>query len=248
MESMETVKHLWNVNQFMTQLKSPLVTELQMFYMQKCKNLSNRVELPQQNFGPSVTCSHCGSLWRKVDHRVRIVSGKRMSKSVKKIVRNMNENPDQKIPRVRATLASKSIKNEMSRLVIKCSVCSKNTELPFKKMSHLKPNKLNNSQIETPQSNRSNRKRKKKKSKDKTAGLNISGCTPVSQLNKKDYSKTPTASPVITPKTIPSDKRLSTSHKKPKKLNIERLKRIMENKTTAPAKRKNLHSFLAELY
>ncbi|XP_077280064.1 uncharacterized protein LOC143907274 isoform X2 [Temnothorax americanus] len=195
MESMETVKHLWNVNQFMTQLKSPLVTELQMFYTQKCKNLSNRVELPQQNFGPSVTCSHCGSLWRKVDHQVRI-----------------------------------------------------NTELPFKKRSHLKPNKLNNSQTETPQSNRSNRRRKKKKSKDKTAGLNISGCTPVSQLNKKDCSKTPTASPVITPKTIPSDKRLSTSHKKPKKLNIERLKRIMENKTTAPAKRKNLHSFLAELY
>lgn len=241
---METVKHLWNVNQFVTKLKNPLVTDLQIFYMQKCKNLGNSVELPQQNFGPSVACSHCGSLWSTVDHQVRLSSGKKMSKSVKKIVRHMNENPSQKIPKTRATLVRKSVKNEMNRLVIKCPVCSKNTELPFKKKSRLKPAKLNNSLTETPQSNR---KRKKKKSKDKTAGLNISSCTPVSQLNKKDNSKTPTVSPVITPKIIASNKKLSISPKKSKKLNIERLKRIMENKTTTP-KRKNLHNFLAELY
>lgn len=177
-----------------------------------------------------------------MDHQVRILSGRRMSKSIKKIVRYVNENPGQKIPKARATLAQKSIKNEMNRLVIKCSVCSKNTELPFKKKGHLKPVKLNNSQTETPQSNR---KKKKKKSKDKTAGLNISACTPISQLNKKNNSKTLTISPVITPKIISSSKKLSTP-KKSKKFNIERLKRIMENKTT-PAKRKNLHSFLAEL-
>lgn len=159
----------------------------------------------------------------------------------------MNENPGQNIPKARATLMQKSIKNEMNRLIIKCSVCSKNTELPFKKKSRLKPVqvfKLNNSQAETPQSSR---KRKKKKSKDKTAGLNISGCTPVSQLNKKDNSKTPMI-PVATPKIIPSKKKLSISPKKSKKLNIERLKRIMENKTITPSKTKNLNSFLAELY
>lgn len=185
-----------------------------------------------------------------MNHQVRILSSRRMSKSVKKIVRHVNENPDQKMPKVRTTLAQKSIKNEMNRLVIKCSVCSKNTKLPFKKKSRLKLVKLNNSQIETPQSNR---KRKKKKSKDKTAGLNISGCMPVPQLNKED--KTPTISPVIMPKTIsqPSNrnykvKKLSITPKRPKKLNIERLKRIIENKTVTPTKRKNLHSFLAELY
>lgn len=177
-----------------------------------------------------------------MDHQVRILSGKRMSKSIKKIVRCVNENPGQKIPKVRATLAQKSIKNEMNRLVIKCSVCSKNTELPFKKKGHLKPVKLNKSQTETPQSNR---KKKKKKSKDKTAGLNISGYTPTSQ-NKKNNNKTSTISPVITPKIISNNKKLSTSPKRSKKLNIERLKRIMENKTTTPAKRK-LHSFLVEL-
>lgn len=160
---------------------------------------------------------------------------------MKKIMRYVKENPNQKIPKVRATLAQKSIKNEMNRLVIKCSVCSKNTELPFKKKSHSKPVKLNNSQTETPQSNR---KKKKKKSKDKTAGLNISGCTPVLQLNKKDNNVTPTISSAITPKIITSNKK-SISPKKSKKLNIERLKRIMENKT--PPKTRNLQSFLAEL-
>lgn len=178
-----------------------------------------------------------------MDHQVRISSGKKMSKSMKKIVRYANEDPGQKIPKVRATLARKSIKNEMNRLVIKCSVCSKNTELPFKKKSRLKPHELNNSQTETPRRNR----KKKKKSKDKTAGLNISSCTPVSRLSrKKDNSKTPILSPVI-PKTIPGDKKLSTSSKKYKKMNIERLKYTL-NKPATPTNRDNLHSFLTELY
>lgn len=177
-----------------------------------------------------------------MDYQVRMLSGKKMSKSVKKIVRHMNENPNQKFPKVRTTLAQKSIENEMNRLVIKCSVCSKNTKLPFEKKSRLKPVKLNNSQTEISQS-----KRKKKKSKDKTAGLNISGCMSVSRLNKEDR-KTPTTSPIIIPKTIRSDKKLSITPKRSKKLNIERLKRIIENKTATPTKRKSLHSFLAELY
>ncbi|XP_012225639.1 uncharacterized protein [Linepithema humile] len=246
---METIKHLWNVNQFMTKLKSPLTTELQTFYMQKCKRLRNAVELPKENFGPSVMCSHCGSLWSTVDHQVRISRGRKMSKSVKKIIQRMNENPNQKIPKVCATLAQKSIKNEMNKLVIKCSVCSKNTELSFKKESRPKPIKLNNSQIETPQTNLKHKK-KKKKSRDKTAGLNISGlnissCTPKSRFDKKDNSITSTKSSMITPK-INSNTKLSISTKKSKKLSIERLKHIMENNAT-PTNRKTLRNFLAEL-
>ncbi|XP_070152631.1 uncharacterized protein [Polyergus mexicanus] len=244
---METVKHLWSVNQFMTKFKNPLTTELQTFYMQKCKNLSNIVELPQQNFGPSVMCSHCGSLWSTVDHQVRIVHGRKMSKSMKKIVRHMNENSNQKIPKVCVALAQKSIQNEMNKLVIKCSVCSKNTILPFRKTKRLKPVESDDSQIQTPQSKR---KKKKKKSKDKTAGLNISGCIPVSRLNKEDNSKICTKSLLTTPKIISSNsnKRLPTSIKKSKKLNIERLKNIMEKSTATPTKRKSLQNFLAELY
>lgn len=240
---METVKHLWNVNRFMTKLKSPLTVELQTFYMQKCKRLGNAVELPKESFGPSVMCSHCGSLWSTVNHQVRISRGRKMSKSVKKIVRHMNENRNEKMPKVCATLAEKSMKNEMNKLVIKCSVCSKNTELPFKKASRPKPVKLNDSQIETPQTN-FNRKKKKKKSRDKTAGLNISGCTPELRFDKKEYSITPIKSPMVTPKINSNTK--STSTKKSKKLSIERLKHIMENNAN-PTKRKTLRHFLAEL-
>lgn len=180
-----------------------------------------------------------------MDHQVRLVSGKKMSKSMKKVVEHMKENPKQKVPKVCAALAKKSINNEMNKLVFKCSICSKNTLLPFKKKNRLKPVKVNNSLIEIPQSNR---KKKKKKSKDKTAGLNISTCT--SQLNKEDNSKTCTKSPLTTPKIIPSNnnKRLAPFTKKSKKLNIERLKNIIDKNTATSTKSKSLHNFLAELY
>lgn len=240
---METIAHLWNVNQFITGLKCPLATELQTFYMQKCKSLKDKVELPKQNFGSAVMCSHCGSLWNTVDHQVRLSRGRKMSKSVKRIVRCMNEDA-RKIPKVRVTLAQKSIKNEMNKLVIKCSVCSKKTELPFKKKSRLKPIKLNDSQIETP---RNKRKKKKKKSRDKSAGLNIPGCKSELSIDKKHDNRTPIKSSIITPK-ITSNKKLTTSTKKSKRLNIERLKHIVNHSTTTPTKKKGLQSFLAELY
>lgn len=157
----------------------------------------------------------------------------------------MNENPNQKVPKVCAALAQKSIKNEMNKLVIKCSVCSKSTELPFKKANRPKPVKLNNSQkIETPQNN-FNHKKKKKKSRDKTAGLNISGYTPESRINKKNNSITSIKSPVVISKIV-SNPKLSTSTKKSKKFSIERLKHIMANNAT-PTKGKTLRNFLAEL-
>lgn len=189
-------------------------------------------------------CSHCGSLWNTVDHQVRIARGRKMSKSIRRIVRRMNENPNQKIPKVCIALAQRSIKNEMNKLVIKCSVCSKNTTLPLKKGNRLKPVKLNNSEIETPQSKR----KKKKRKRDKTAGLNIPGYTPVSQLNKKDNSKT--KSPLTTPKIISNNNnnRLSTCNKKPIKFNLRRLKDMMEKNTVKSTKRKSLRSFLAELF
>lgn len=190
-------------------------------------------------------CSHCGSLWNTVDHQVRIAHGRKMSKSMKRIVRRMDENPNQKIPKVCTALAQRSIKNEMNKLVIKCSVCSKNTTLPLKKENRLKPVKLNNSQIETPQ----NKRKKKKKKRDKTAGLNIPGCTPVSRLNKEDNSKTKSP-PLTMPEIISNNnnKRLSTSNKKSTKLNIRRLKDVMEKSTVTSTKRKSLKSFLAELF
>lgn len=165
---------------------------------------------------------------------------------------------DQDIPKVRVSLAQKAMKNEMNKLAIKCSVCSKQTKLPFKKKDRLKPAKdnLDDSHIEVSQSSR---KKKKKKSKDKTAGLNISGIWE-SQLNKTNDGKTLTKPVVSTPKInthkpvvstpkINTKKMLtsSTSSKKAKKLNIARLRNIVNDSTTTPTKNKNLHSFLAQL-
>ncbi|XP_011145260.1 uncharacterized protein LOC105186623 [Harpegnathos saltator] len=240
---METVTHLWNVNQFMVKLKCPLTTELQTFYMQKCKNFKDEVELPKQKFGPSVMCIHCGSLWNTMNYQARIIPGRKMSKSVKKIVKNMNEG-DKDIPKVRASLAQKSIKNEMNKLVIKCAVCSKQTKLPFKKKDRLKPIKAKLEDSHTVPQNR--RKKKKKKYRDKTAGLNISGCISESPLNKKIDGKTLTKSIVNTSK-MKNQKTLNSSTKKAKKLNIARLRNIVNDSTTTP-KSKSLHSFLAELY
>lgn len=151
---------------------------------------------------------------------------------------------DQDIPKALVSLTQKSMKNEMNKLVIKCSVCSKLTKLPFKKKNRLKLSKANLSDCHT-EMPQSSRKKKKKKSKDKTAGLNISGISE-SPLNKKNDDKTLTKSIVSTPK-MSIKKTLSSSSKKAKKLNIARLKNIVNNSTT-PMKSRSLHSFLAQLY
>jgi len=169
-----------------------------------------------------------------------------MSKSMKKIIRRMNEN-DGKISKFCASLAKKSIKNEKNKLIIKCSFCSNITELPFEKKSRLKLPKLNDSEVNTPQNNG---KKKKKKSKNKFAGLNISICTSESKMNKKDTDKIPKNTEIYpkTPVTTPTvNKKLSTITKKPKKLNVQRLKQIVAHSTTPSTKKNSLHSFLAEL-
>lgn len=160
----------------------------------------------------------------------------------------MNEFPNQKVPKVRATLVKKAIRNEMNKLVIKCSICSKNTVLPFKKTSRLKPIvETNKSQTETVENNQ--KKKKKKKSKDKTAGLNLSGYIPESPLSKKDNNKTSSSPVVATPKI---NKMLPTSNTKTRKFNIERLRALIEKREKqkdhiATNSKKSLHNFLIEL-
>lgn len=174
-----------------------------------------------------------------------------MSKSVRKIVRHMNEFPNQKIPKVRATLVKKAIENEMNKLIIKCSVCFKNTMLSFKKESRLNPIlEASKSQIEIVQTNH---KKKKKRSKDKTAGLKLSGGIAESPLIKKDNNKTFSHLAIVTSK-INNNKILPTSNTKIRKFNIERLRTIIESSekhrnqlATNSKKRNSLHDFLIEL-
>lgn len=179
-----------------------------------------------------------------MNYQARVIPGRKMAKSIKRTVKHMNEG-DQDIPKGRVSLVQKSMKNEMNKLAIKCFVCSKQTVLSFKKKNRLKPAKVKsgNLHIEEPQSSC---KKKKKKRRDKTAGLNISGCISESPLNKKTDNETPKKSHLTTPKTN-NKKASSSSTKKAQKLNIARLRNIVNESTTTPVKRKSLHSFLAQL-
>lgn len=230
---MEKITHLWDVNQFVTKLNCSRSVNLQTFYIEKCRRLGQGMLLPSQNFGPSVMCQHCGSLWNTVDHSIRISPGKPLSKSIRKIVSSMNDS-GKRIPKVRTGLAQKCLKNRMNKLVLKCSICQNSTKIPFTKPPREKVQKLG-SEI-----NRSSQKRKKKRTKDKTAGLNISGILNLSTDNIVEAPKESGA------RKAGSTANIMTPTPKLKKLNINRLKDIV-NQGGTPQKRKSLHNFLTEL-
>ena len=200
-----------------------------MYYREKCKRFSHGIELSSQNFGPSVMCQFCGSLWNTMNYSIRILRGKPLSKSIKKIIHSMN-NGEKRIPKVQRSLAEKCIKNKMNRLVLKCSVCLKSTKILFDKPQREKVQKNEIKNIE------SKAKRKKKRTKDRTAGLNISGISNsnviegLKQTNIRKVESTTNATPT----------------QKIKKLNINRLKDMVNKKATS-RKRTSLHGFLTEL-
>ncbi|KZC05054.1 PREDICTED: uncharacterized protein LOC107193617 [Dufourea novaeangliae] len=230
---MEKITHLWNVNQFITKLNCPQSINLQTYYIQKCRRLSQGIELPTQNFGSSVMCPYCGSLWNTVDHSIRILRGKPLSKSIRKIVSSMNNN-DKSIPKVRRSLVQKCLKNKMNRLLLRCSVCSSNTKIPFTKPQREKTQKSRTESIQVSQ------KRKKRRTKDKTAGLNISGILNVNAEKTVEKPKETTT------KKIGGTTNFITPIRKIKKLNINRLKAVVTQGATPP-KRRSLHNFLTEL-
>lgn len=232
---MEKLSHIWNVNQFMTKLNTPLSRSLQPFYIRCCKKISKGT-LPRQCFGNTKMCPHCGSLWNTVDYKVRLLPGKLVSKSVAKAIRSSNKN-DKKVPKVRASLIRKCQQNQLNKLIIKCSVCSRNTVIPLTKPKRLKVTNLeSNKSIST-------QKRRKKKTKDKTAGLNVSGI--VNLCKEKDEKKEKTGNKIRN-KFGGNTTNFITATPKLKKLNIARLKDIVTQGTSAP-KTKSLHKFLKEL-
>ena len=139
-------------------------------------------------------------------------------------------NGEKRIPKVQRSLAEKCIKNKMNRLVLKCSVCLKSTKILFDKPQREKVQKNEIKNIE------SKAKRKKKRTKDRTAGLNISGISNsnviegLKQTNIRKVESTTNATPT----------------QKIKKLNINRLKDMVNKKATS-RKRTSLHGFLTEL-
>ncbi|KAG7200342.1 hypothetical protein KM043_017800 [Ampulex compressa] len=147
---MDTVVHLWNVNRFITSLKCQQSRNLQTFYIQSCRNMGDRVELPKQHFGPSAMCIYCGSLWHTMNYKIRILPGKKMSKSIKRLSRRINTF-DETVPKIRRELVQKCIRNEMNKLVIKCSVCLQNTEIPLAKPERQKLPKKDVTPVVQPQ-------------------------------------------------------------------------------------------------
>lgn len=145
----------------------------------------------------------------------------------------MNNN-DKRLPKVRTSLVQKCLKNKMNKLVLKCSVCLKNTKIPFDKPQRVKVQKPNAESIQSSQ------KRKKRRTKDKTAGLKISG---ISNLSTESIVE---GSNESSTKRLKSNTNFITPTQKIKKLNISRLSDIV-NKGATPSKRKSLQSFLTEL-
>ncbi|XP_014615377.1 PREDICTED: uncharacterized protein LOC106793181 [Polistes canadensis] len=228
---MEKIEHLWNVTQYLTKFQCPEANKLQNHYIERCRNLANEVELPKLCFGPSTMCSHCGSLWATTNHQVRILPGKKMSRSVGKMIKtNTDEN---KISKLQAKLIKKCKKNEMNKMSIRCFACLRCTEVRFTKPKRIvktSDNALEKSNIQ--------QKKKKRKGKDKTVGLNISGNL-TSKLQSSESQKTP-----VTNKTNQS--KMNLNKPKLKKLNINKLKDIV-NQGMTPPNRKSLTNFLKEL-
>ncbi|XP_031825903.1 uncharacterized protein LOC116424097 [Nomia melanderi] len=232
---MEKITHLWNVNQFITKLNGLQKKNLQPYYIQRCRRLSKGVNMPMQNFGPSVMCPYCGSLWNTMDYSIRISKGRPISRSIRKVIRSINNN-DKSTSKFHRSLAKKCLRNKMNKLILKCSVCLQTTKMPLNKPPREKLLKLSTKDIETSQK----RKKKKRKTKDKTAGLNISGILNSSvETVTEGLKETPA-------KKIGTATSFITSSQKIKKLNLNRLKDIVNHGAT-PTKRKSLHSFLTQL-
>ncbi|NP_001136349.1 uncharacterized protein LOC100233149 [Nasonia vitripennis] len=237
MDKMNEIKHWWNSVNYLKKFDGEQANNARMYFVQRCREFSKTLELPNQNFGPSVMCSHCGSLWSKNESQIRILPGKNPSKSVKEIIKSCSE--DNKISRFRATLMKKSLRNKMNKVVIKCSVCSKNTQISCTKPVRPKPKKEDNKEVANV------RKKKKKKGKDKTAGLKIS------TMKTPDVTEKKQVEPVVsTPISInvkkPKGKQV-TSVQKVRKINLNKLNNVL-NDSKVQKSRSSFNNFLKELY
>ncbi|XP_066586071.1 uncharacterized protein [Prorops nasuta] len=241
---MEKIEHLWKANQYMRSLQRPELNTLSTSYINLCRLLSKNIELPNQCFGPSVMCSHCGLLWSTEPNIYRLLPGRKPSKSIKKKLNSINHE-GRNLSKFQRSLINKCQKKGMNKLVIKCSMCLLKTEVYFNKPERLK--RKSNADVEEKSLITPSRK-KRKKFKDKTAGLNISASSSP-MIDKEKALKscfTPNMEEISKIKTIPKAN-LSSSTPKSKMLNVERFKGILERNSTPKRKKTRLESFLSDL-
>lgn len=141
------------------------------------------------------------------------------------------------------SLVRKVEKNIPNTMILRCSVCSQATPVPLNKPRRKKITKTDTNNDSTVSLSS---KKKKNRARDRTAGLNLSGVqtpeikrpnnlqtivhkTPVSRADKSRLLKLKTSTPMSS-----------------KKLNLVKLKGIM-NASVTPSKKNKLHTFLQEL-
>ncbi|XP_034944212.1 uncharacterized protein [Chelonus insularis] len=239
---MDNVEHLWNIIQTLKTNDNLQVNELRNYYVRCCKELSDEVDLPKQIFGLSTMCNYCGSLWSTVDSKVRISKGRGLSNSIQKLVR-LSSKKSSNLTKYQQKLMQNCLKKQSNKLIITCGYCNKTNEVTLNK-----PKRLKNKKIEEP---RITPRKKKKRKKDKNAGLIITN-TPNnlndSQNNEnKNGCNSDNKHKLLKMKNGKRKKvDTSTPNNKSKKINISKLKGII-NTTITPSKKVNLHSFLEQL-
>lgn len=208
------------------------------YFRQKCKQTlqEEELDLPKQNFGPSVMCTNCGNFWDKVAPIIKILPAKPLSKSVKKLSKKAKLDY---LSKFQTTLLKKCLNNQKNQLTLKCKICAKITKVAFNKPKVLKPKKVKNLKSNTPMSNK-----KKKKHKDKTAGLNISGIASPKNISLTQNLTQPQE---IVSKIDVRKKHVqkeSTPTQKLKKINMKRLKNALEDSSSEKKKKNNLSEWL----
>lgn len=233
----EKIKHLWNATRMMLRVKGCEANNLRIHYIDCCRAVDKWMELPKQQFGPSIMCSHCGSLWASVDHKIRIARGRKPSKSILKLIRS-SECGNRRVSRYRTTLMNKCIKNQMNKMIITCSICSMNTTIAFNKPERKKVPKSDAIEPATPILPR---KKKKKRTKDKTAGLNIS-------INGTSSSKVSASVQISNANAVTPINRVKkvTATSISKKKNSNMLKGVIK-KSITPSTKSSLRHFLKDL-
>ncbi|XP_014203249.1 uncharacterized protein LOC106635689 [Copidosoma floridanum] len=236
------VEHLWNVTNYLRKLEGKAANSFMTYCIQKCRQTLAPIEpLPKSHFGSSIMCSYCGSVWSKNENHIRIDPGRACSKSVKQIIRATTYNS---VSRFRATLLKKSLKNQMNKVVIRCSVCSKKTVINCKKPERPKPDikEVDETLMSTPGNvSSSQKKKKKRKKKDKTAGLNISN-NQSTRISKKGTGSL-NSTPVI---RIKQQERELTPLQRVRKINLHKLSNLLNE--SKEKSRNSISSFLEELY
>ncbi|XP_014222346.1 uncharacterized protein LOC106649442 [Trichogramma pretiosum] len=207
---------------------------LNMLLSQACRGKVPNSRLPKEEYGPKNMCEYCGCLWSQSQPKVRIISGKKPSKSILKIIKAKESNKP--ISKIQKSLMKKALKNKKQTVAMTCNVCLKTTKI----YSH-RPDKVKAKKEKIEESVVLQSSKKKKKKKDKTAGLNLSGILP---------SPSPLPLEEVKKPLPPKQNNGQTPLQKIRAINLLKAKEVKNLKDKGKKKSvgKSLNDFLKEIY